>query len=70
MANAKGEDKMRKDECGRYTDCHFLQQRRRRMQCLALKDFYNADDLKNLCKDCPFFKTDEEFEKGWNNRRK
>ncbi|MCH5213073.1 MAG: hypothetical protein J1G06_08655 [Oscillospiraceae bacterium] len=60
---------MTPDKHGRYTDCHFLKKSGIRQDCTALKDFYNVDDIENQCKGCPFFKTDEEFEKGWANRK-
>ena len=56
------------DECGRRTDCHFYLNNGHKTVCTALRDFYNAEDLTDMCKDCPFFKTDDEFWEGWNRR--
>ncbi|MBQ3426486.1 MAG: hypothetical protein IJH37_05000 [Clostridia bacterium] len=60
---------MNKDENGFARSCHFLRTDKRRPQCSALVDFYNAADLHDQCGNCPFFKTDDEFNAGWNNRR-
>lgn len=49
------------DSKGRRTDCHFLYS----AVCGTLVDFYNAEDCSNLCEGCPFFKTDEQFYKGF-----
>lgn len=58
-----------KDEEGRITDCHFFKPGGRRPTCTALVDFYNAANLKDQCGECPFYKTDAEFDEGWKRRR-
>lgn len=42
-------------------NCHFLLNGK---SCKLLKNFYNFPDL-NACGECPFFKTTEEFKKGF-----
>lgn len=59
------------DYLGRYTDCHFCSVRAKGTSCIVLKDFYNAenpDKAEKLCEGCPFYKTDEEFWKGFRSR--
>lgn len=56
------------DKCGRRMDCHFYSNNGRRVLCTALRDFYNVSSEKHQCGGCPFFKTDEEFRKGWIRR--
>lgn len=57
------------DLMGRKLDCHFCAQRKNTLICSVLKEFYNADNPRNgdLCGECPFFKTEEEF---WDGFRK
>ena len=57
------------DNYGRRLDCHFLAIHPKNTYCPVLKSFYNDTDYCNLCKNCPFFKTDEEFMAGWKRRR-
>ena len=59
---------IRKDNAGRNIDCHFLDEKRKRYRCTILIDFYNASNIFDICGKCPFYKTDEEFIKGWRNR--
>lgn len=42
-------------------DCYF----ENKNECSALTDFYNFPN-KNACENCPFFKTEKEFWKGYN----
>lgn len=53
------------DNAGHYTDCHFLIGYRKKLRCNALREFYHADDPFGQCIGCPFYKTTEEFRKGW-----
>lgn len=59
-----------KDAQGRRLDCHFCTRRSKGLSCTVLKDFYNAgnDNKDELCGECPFFKTEDDFWKGWNKR--
>lgn len=57
-------ERIRYDECGRRTECHFLQKRGGVAFCLALEDFYNWEDTRDMCGNCPFYKTDEQYEAG------
>lgn len=50
------------------TDCHFYENRKGKHRCAALCDFYAADKPGQMCGNCPFFKTDEEFEQQWGRR--
>lgn len=50
------------------TDCHFYEQRGNKQTCSALCDFYASDKYIKSCGNCPFFKTDEEYEAGWTRR--
>ena len=59
----------KRDEEGRLLDCHFLKMTGRKPSCAALVDFYNAENPKDKCGLCPFFKTDAEFDEGWKRRR-
>ena len=55
-----------KDQFGRRRDCHFCLTGTKKVICTVLKDFYNSEkDSLNLCGDCPFYKTDEDFWEGW-----
>lgn len=59
-----------RDELGRRRDCHFCVSGTRKVFCVILKDFYNAEaERDNLCGECPFFKTDADFFAGWSSRR-
>lgn len=59
-----------RDELGRRRNCHFCTTGTRRVSCSALRDFYNRENSeKNLCGECPFFKTEAEFWAGWRKRR-
>lgn len=48
-------------------NCHFLTKSSRKASCAALAEFYNNNN-DDCCGKCPFFKTDEDFNRGWNRR--
>ena len=50
-------------------ECYFLMKSRERPACGILKSFYNYKEKDNPCGDCPFFKTREEYIKGFENVR-
>lgn len=57
------------DELGRRLDCHFCNMGKIKTVCTILKDFYNRENSSSdLCGDCPFFKTEDEFWSGWQKR--
>lgn len=58
-------DELERDKRGRIRECHFCECRHKNYYCNALENFYNAQDKNDMCGRCPFFKTDEEFMKGW-----
>lgn len=58
-------DELIRDKRGRLRECHFCVSRYKNYVCTALEKFYNFEDKENMCGNCPFFKTDEEFLKGW-----
>lgn len=52
-------------------DCHFFRtDKKQRCQCMALSNFYNAENHDDYCGECPFFKTDEEFKTAWNRAKR
>lgn len=46
-------------------ECYFLMKGKEQHACGILKSFYNEKD--NSCGACPFFKTREEYMKGFKN---
>ncbi len=58
-------DELERDKRGRLRECHFCVSKYKNYVCTALEKFYNFEDKTNMCGNCPFFKTDEEFLKGW-----
>ncbi len=58
-------DELERDKRGRIRECHFCISKNKNYVCTALEKFYNFEDKENMCGNCPFFKTDEEFMKGW-----
>ncbi len=54
------------DSYGRRLACYFYKNVNGRPSCRALIGFYNAEDVRNQCGNCPFFKTEAEFKSGWN----
>ena len=49
------------NDIGQAVDCHYYNDKKKRIQCDALRIFYNeekSDDM--LCKNCPFFRTTAE----------
>ncbi len=53
------------DSCGRRTTCYFYKNVNGNPNCRALTDFYNVENEKNQCGNCPFYKTEKEFKEGW-----
>ena len=47
-------------------DCHFFMEGTKKNCCTALRNFYNYPDV-NMCGQCPFHKTHEEFKRGFYN---
>lgn len=52
------------DVRGRNTDCCFFVGNGTMYSCLVLKQFYNFPSSRGLCRNCPFFRTEEEYLKG------
>ena len=51
---------MIKNQRGEYTDCFMHIKKSYANECNLLVDWYNAPDINNRCKNCPFYKTREQ----------
>lgn len=58
-----------RDNRGRIKDCYFYAHKNKQVICKALVKFYNYENVKDMCGNCPFFKTPEEYLAGMRNKR-